>query len=343
MGRRNAQGQAPDSRAAWQEEIVARIAFVGTFAGRMVEPVKAQLSGDHEVIVGDEAGIVPRLGDVDIVVSMVVTPDMARAARKVKAVLVPGAGVDRVARGELPAGTLLANAYGHEAGIAEFVIGAMLTLTRDLARIDASLRRGAWESQWAIGTPPPLWPELAGKTLGILGYGRIGRAVAKRAQAFDMDVHAIRRDPAASASDEFATVTGPESLDDLLGRADYLALTLALTEETRGLIGVREFGLMKPTAMLINVARGPVVDQAALYRALKDGTIAAAAIDVWYRYPSAAGVTMPADQPFHELPNILMTPHASGWTEGMLRARVAVIAENIARAAAGQPLINPVP
>src|SRR6185295_19330432 len=88
----------------------------------------------------------------------------------------------------------LANAHGHEAGIAEYVIGAMIALTRSFRQIDQKLRKGEWESQWAVGTPsPPLWPELAGKTLGILGFGHIGEALARRAHAFDMKVCAVRR------------------------------------------------------------------------------------------------------------------------------------------------------
>ena len=96
----------------------------------------------------------------------------------------------------------------------------------------------------------------------------------------------------------------------------------------------------KPTAVLINVARADIVDEGALYRALAEGTIAAAALDVWYRYPTGAGPTPPSRYPFHELPNVLMTPHVSGWTEGMLAARAKVIAENIHRTARGEPPLN---
>jgi len=126
---------------------------------------------------------------------MVFTAEMAGAARRLRLVQVPGAGLDRIERAALPSGAWLANAYGHDVGIAEYVLGAMLTLTRDFARLDDALRRGEWKSQWAVGTPPPpAWPELAGTTLGILGYGRIGQALARRARAFDMNVRAIRRD-----------------------------------------------------------------------------------------------------------------------------------------------------
>ena len=147
-----------------------------------------------EVMVDDEAGIVSRLADVDVLVSMGFSARMAEAAPRLRLVQVPGAGLDRIDRAALRPGTYLANAYGHEAGIAEYIIGAMIALTRSFGRLDARLRQGQWESQWAVGTAaPPLWPELAGKTLGILGFGHIGQALARRAAAFDMQVCAVRR------------------------------------------------------------------------------------------------------------------------------------------------------
>jgi len=186
----------------------------------------------------------------------------------------------------------------------------------------------------------PLWPELAGKTLGILGYGRIGQAVARRALAFDMEVLGIRRDAARPDPHRLAFLRGPAALDEVLARADYVAITLALTPDTRGLIGARELARMKATAVLINVARGEVVDEDALYDALHRGTIAGAALDVWYRYPTGDVPTEPGHRPFHALPNVLMTPHVSGWTEGMMDARAGVIAENIHRAARGEAPLN---
>jgi phosphoglycerate dehydrogenase-like enzyme len=318
-----------------------RVAFAGTFAARLEPQVRERLGVPCDIVVADEVSIASRLSDVDVLVTMAFTPEMGGAAKRLKLVQVPGAGLDRIDRAALPEGAWLANAYGHDVGIAEYVIGAMLTLTRQLGRLDASLRQGIWESQWAVGvTPPAPWPELAGRTLGILGYGRIGQALARRARAFDMDVCAIRRDVARSSSESLALLGGPDALDEVLRRADYLAITLSLNEATRGLLGERELGLMKPSAMLINVARAEIVDEAALYRALAERRIGGAALDVWYRYPTAAGPTLPARQPFHELTNVLMTPHVSGWTDGMLEARATVIGENVRRVARGEPPLN---
>lgn len=119
--------------------------------------------------------MIAEMADTDVLVSMGFTKAMAEAGPNLRLVQVPGAGLDRIERMALRSGVHLANAYGHEAGIAEYVIGTMLALTRSFGRIDARLRKGEWESQWAVGTlAPPLWPELAGKTLGILGFGHIG-------------------------------------------------------------------------------------------------------------------------------------------------------------------------
>jgi len=316
-----------------------RVAFAGTFAASLESRVRAHLTVPCDVLLADESAIVGKLGEVDVLVTLAFTREMAAAARRLRLVQVPGAGLDRIDRAAMPPGAWLANAYGHEVGIAEYVMGVMLAWTRELGRLDRALHAGTWLSQWAVGTPaPPVWPELAGKTLAIIGYGRIGQCLARRARAFDMTIVATRRD--VSKPDGLVELHGPDRLHDVLARADYVAITASLSAETRGLIGPRELSAMKRTAVLINVARAEIADEEALYRALAGRTIAGAALDVWYRYPTAAGTTVPANHPFHELPNVLMTPHISGWTEGMLEARATLIAGNIARAARGEPPLN---
>jgi phosphoglycerate dehydrogenase-like enzyme len=318
-----------------------KIAFAGSFAVRLAEPVRAQLAVPCEVIAADEARILPRLADTDVLVSMGFTKEMAEAGRRLRLVQVPGAGLDRIDRSALRPGMHLANAYGHEAGIAEYVVGAMIALTRSFVRIDTKLRNGEWESQWAVGAPaPPLWPELAGKTLGILGFGHIGEALARRARAFDMKVCAIRRQAQSEPQDGVSFVGGPERLDEVLRQSDYLVITLSLSPATRHLLDARRLRMMKATAYLINVARAEIIEETALYRALASGGLAGAALDVWYRYPATPGATLPATQPFHELGNLILTPHVSGWTEGMLMARAKLIAENIERIARGEPPLN---
>jgi phosphoglycerate dehydrogenase-like enzyme len=315
--------------------------FAGAFAERLAEPVRKRLTLPCEIVTGAETSILGHLGDARVLVSMGFSKEMAAASPKLCLLQVPGAGLDRIDRSQLRPGVALANAYGHEAGIAEYVMGTMIALTRSFQRLDRKLREGQWESQWSVGTPaPPLWPELAGKTLGILGFGHIGEALARRAHAFEMKVVAIRRQTQAQAPPNVAFVGGAERLDEVLASSDYVAITLSLSPETRGLIDARRLELMKPTAFLINVARAEIVDERALYEALANSRLAGAALDVWYKYPTSAGNVAPSTEPFHTLSNVIMTPHVSGWTEGMLVARANVIAENIERTARGEPPLN---
>jgi phosphoglycerate dehydrogenase-like enzyme len=316
------------------------VAIVGTFAASLEDAIRGNLTVPCEIVVSDEAEIISRLADIDVLVTMVLTREMARACLRLRLVQVPGAGLDRIDRSAIPHGAWLANVHGHENGIAEYVIGAMVTLTRGFFRLDAALRQGDWQSQWAIGAaPPPVWPELTGKTIGILGCGRIGQAVARRARAFGMKVYAVRRD-ARRSIEEVAFLGGPESIDEVIEGSDYLLLSMPATPDTVGLMDRRRLGLMKSAAFLINVARGGIVDEDALYEALAEQTIAGAVLDVWYRYPRAAGPTPPATRPFWDLSNVLMTPHISGWTDGMLESRAKLIAENIRRVAFCETPLN---
>ena len=318
-----------------------QVAFAGTFPASLEQPVRRHLTTPCEIIVATEADILPRLPAVDVLVTMGFTAEMGRAATRLKLVQVPGAGIDRIDRSALLSGTLLANAYGHETGIAEYVIGAILAMTREFLRLDPALRHGNWQSQWAVGVPPPpVWPELAGRTIGILGYGRIGQNIARLARAFDMQVCALRRNVGQSTTDDLVLLGGPDLLHEVLRRSDYLVVSMPATPETIGCIGRAQLGLMKPSAFLVNVARAEIIDEEALYDALSQRRIAGAALDVWYCYPREPGSAAPATRPFHELPNVLMTPHVSGWTDGTLDARARLIAENIRRVAYGETPLN---
>jgi len=318
---------------------MTRIAFVGPLAGSFAEAVRAKVDIPCEIILSDETGILSEMPDVDVVVTLVFTREMGERSARLRLVQVPGAGLDRIDRTAIPEGAFLANVYGHETGIAEYIFGAMLALSRGFLMLDNALRRGDWLSQWGVGIPtPPPWPELAGKTLGILGYGRIGQALARRASAFDMKVLATRRD--ISRADAYALIHPPEALDEILAASDFLAITVPLTPSTEGLIGAPQLALMKRTAILVNVARAALIDEGALYFALRERHIGGAALDVWYRYPSAPGQTKPSAFAFHELPNVLMTPHIAGWTDGMLEARATLMAENIKRISEGIDPVN---
>jgi len=316
-----------------------RVAFVGPIACTLSESVLKKVAVPCEAVLTDESGVVAEMASVDVIVTLAFSKAMGDAARRLRLVQVPGAGLDRIDRTAIPGEAALANVYGHETGIAEYAVGAMLALSREFVRLDKAMRRGEWLSPWAIGVDPPApWRELAGKTLGIVGYGRIGQAVAKRAQAFDMTILATRRNE--HQRDPYAAVRPTSFLTEMLSLSDFVVVTAALTDETKGLIGRTQLGLMKPDAVLVNVARGAVVDEAALYTALRERRIGGAALDVWYSYPTVPGLSNPSRYPFHELDNVLMTPHVSGCTDGTFEARTSLIASNIEHVAKGLAPLN---
>ncbi|MFN0315122.1 MAG: NAD(P)-dependent oxidoreductase, partial [Burkholderiales bacterium] len=195
-----------------------------------------------------------------------------------------------------------------------------------------------WSGSYVCG---PIHRELFGKTLGIIGYGHIGREVAKRAKAFGMRILACGRE--ARAGDEYCEYVSAEAkLDEMLGASDFVLVAIPLNDHTRDYVNVARLKAMKPSAVIINVARGAVIEEAALYAALKSRSIGGAILDVWYRYPQQGHNRgpVPWNHPFHELDNVMLTPHASGWTDGLMPRRSRVVAENLNRLARGEPLIN---
>lgn len=250
----------------------------------------------------------------------------------------PAAGYDAVDFAALPAGVVVCNCFGHEPAIAEYVMAALLQRAVPLADADRRLRQGEW-AYWA-GASARTHTEIAGGTLGLLGFGHIGKAVAVRAAAFGMRVHVANRSPVATGGVVDRYFAWPE-LPAFWGSVDAIVVTVPLTPDTRGIVGAEAFRAMRRDAYLVNVARGPVVDEQALYDALRDRRIGGAAIDTWYNYPGPGSLhASPSALPFAELPNVLMTPHMSGWTQGTIRRRQATMAANIGRLQRGEACEN---
>jgi phosphoglycerate dehydrogenase-like enzyme len=257
---------------------------------------------------------------------------------KLRLVQVCGAGYDGVDLAALPRKVALCNVFEHDAGVAEYALLAMLEWCHRLATADRDLRRGIWARSSRFGGAPD--EEIAGKTLLIVGLGRIGRAVARRARACDMTVLAVNR-TAGVIDPHVEAVGGLDALNALLPRADFVVLACALAPETRGLIGAAAFAAMKPGAVVINVARGPVIDEAALDAALALGRIGGAVIDTWWDYPVDAAPRAPSTGfAFHERPSVIISPHVAGWTTGTVRRRAVAMAANLDRLARGEPLAN---
>lgn len=288
---------------------------------------------------GPQQGVLPpELARADVVVGASFTEIMAHAAPCLKLLHATGAGVDSFCLSALSPRTTVANAYFHGPAISEYVMMMVLVLSRDLLKMDSLFRKGQWFGSWIWGTPPRA--EIEGQTLGLIGYGHIGKELAVRARAFGLKLRVISAHPPARKPPYIDSYEGPEGLRALLKASDYVVLACPLNENTRGLIGPREFAWMKPTASLINVARGPVVEEEALYDALRTHRIHGAAIDVWYRYPAENRTFRPSRFPFHKLDNIIMTAHVSGWMKGTRENRFQLIAANIDHLATGQELQN---
>ena len=261
------------------------------------------------------------------------------AAPCVRLVQSVATGVELFDLAALPKGAAVCNAFGHETAIAEYIIMTWLALHHRLFQIAGEFREhGSWRTSWVESGAPH--GEVRGSTLGIVGYGRVGREVARRAVAFGARIVAANRSP-REGDPGVERVYPLAELDRMLPECDAVAICTALGPETTGLIDAHRLALMKPTAFLINIARGQVIEEDPLYAALRDGRLGGAALDVWWQYPTAAEPQRRGSgHPFHELPNVIVTPHNSGWTSGMVRRRWDEIADNIRRFAAGEPLTN---
>ena len=258
-------------------------------------------------------------------------------------------GTDWLDTSVIPPGVKVASCAGAmDTAIAEWVVGAMLRHILNLGEEDAAMRTRCAEALAAgkddgfappfFAQPrPPFRVELSGMTVGIVGHGRIGSAIAQRVAAFGCRVIATvgREKPPTPTPANLTWLGGRGALPALLGESDFVVLACPLNDATRDLLNKDTLAMLKPSAYLINIARGQVVDAPALYEALQNKRLGGAAIDVWWKLPEVAlgnRSCAPYDlakYPFHELPNVLMSPHTSGWSSAQLDRRIATVAANL--------------
>ncbi|HQY25788.1 MAG TPA: NAD(P)-dependent oxidoreductase [Thermoflexales bacterium] len=273
-------------------------------------------------------------------------PPVNQAEMKdLKLVQIMSAGFNQLAAMKLAErGVRACNAGGvYNTAIGEWTIAMMIALTRDLRGMIRNQDTGVWDRDDRFAA------EIRGRTLGLWGYGGLGREVARLARVMGLTVHVLARSPIGRRDDTYAVpgtgdpegslpdkVFGPEQDLAFLGGIDYLVLAMPLNPANTGRIGARELRAMKPTAYLLNPARGPLVNEAALLRALSEGWIAGAALDTHFRYP------MPADHPLWRMPNVIMTPHISGSDKGphFLDRMGEIVEHNVAAYLEGRPLWN---
>ncbi len=250
-------------------------------------------------------------------------------AQRLRWVHARSAGLDGMLFRELVESPVtLTNARGvFSESLGEFTIGAVLFFAKDFRRLVLSQMAGKWDQFDVV--------EIRGQTLGLLGYGDIGRSVARRAHALGMNVIALRRRPELSHDDPYVSEVLPtERKRQMLARSDYVVVATPLTSDTRGMIAAPEFEAMKPSAVLINIGRGPVVDESALVRALRKHRIRGAALDVFDTEP------LPAGHAFYMLDNVLLSPHSADQTSDWKERTMRLFLENFGRYRCGEPLLN---
>ncbi len=317
-----------------------KIVFHGQNAANFRQGFEALIGPEHLVLdlsdALDQAGEREHYESADVVIGIQLKEGMPRPL-KARLFHAPAAGTDAVNTALLPPQCTLANCFGHENAIAEYVIAALLMRHVPLAQADQDLRAQRW-TYWA-GRPTALRTELGAQTLGLLGFGHIAQTVAQRAKAMGMRVHVANRSPVSHpVVDRSWTLAG---LQEFMGACDAVVVSLPLAANTQGLVDAAAIAAMRPDALLMNVGRGAVIDEKALYEALKARRIGGAVIDTWYQYPTPAQPECaPSQFDFAGLDNVLMTPHMSGWTSGTVRRRQETLAENIGRLSRGEPLIH---
>ncbi|OZE34373.1 hydroxyacid dehydrogenase [Rhodococcus sp. 05-2254-6] len=294
------------------------------------EQFEAGLPADAEVvwcIPFDENRIIDELADADVYVGGKFSAAMGAAAPNLRMVHVAGAGTDNVDCSRLGPDVQVCNTFHHEQSIAEYAVAATVMLRRKFLQQDRALRAGRFAT--AVYDPSIAQPlSLSGARIGFVGFGHIGRKTWQLFRAYGATGAAVTG--SGRAPDEgLEWVADAGDVKRLADFADVLVVSAPLNEHTRGMIGAEELRRLGEDGILVNVGRGPLVQEQPLFDALSRNEIAAAAIDVWYRYPGPDGVGEPSSLPFRELDNVLMTPHSSGVTHHTFVGRVADIASNI--------------
>jgi phosphoglycerate dehydrogenase-like enzyme len=290
------------------------------------------------VIVTSADELPAHLHDAEIVCSYFIPPDWRTLAPNLRWLQFPGAGVDSLAKTgmlDTDSGVIVTTAAGiHAETISEYVFGSMLMFNWNWPQMVRLQDQHIWAKSatwYHLGGH-----ELAGQTLGIIGLGHIGRRIAQLGHAFGMRVLGTRRSNASSGEQELGVDQAyqPEQLHELLPQCDYIVISVPLTRETEKLIGEAELRIMRKNTYIVNIARGRVVDEQALKRALREGWIAGAGLDVTEEEP------LPSDSPLYSMRNVILTPHISGNSVHYDARLAALFADNLKRYRSGQQLQN---
>ncbi|MHA1965585.1 MAG: 2-hydroxyacid dehydrogenase [Candidatus Thorarchaeota archaeon] len=318
---------------------------------KVLVPYPDELVKLFKDILGDEAEVVQSErsaesmlehgGDAEIIASVTVPGEYIRKASNLRLIQTFGAGIDRVdlaavrERGDI----IVCNNHVNSAEVAEYAIALLFAVAKNLIPSDRELRAGNWIHRWG-GPVPNL--EIRGKKALIIGLGHIGADIAKRLKSFEVKITAATHSGTSSNDDFVDQVISTDEVQSHVGDSDFVFLSLPLTDESAGLVNREFLSWMKPASILVNISRGQIIDELALYDALKEKRIHGAGIDVWWRYPTEWRGTAipPADVPFHELDNIVISPHRAAYSEHIERELFLFAGQNIFRFIRGETPLN---
>jgi len=327
------------------------VTFLGVEWMKVLVPYPDELVKIFKDIIGNEAEIVQSElsaeamldygSDVEIVASVSVPGEYIRKASKLRMIQTFGAGIDRVdldavrEHGDIT----VCNNHVNSAEVAEFAISLLLAVAKNLIPSDRELRAGNWIHRWG-GPVPNL--EIRGKKVLVIGLGHIGADIARRLKSFDVTITAATRSGASSNEHLVDQVVSIREIRPHVQDSDYIILSLPLTNESECLVNSEFLSWMKPTSVLVNISRAQIIDEMALYNALKEKQIHGAGLDVWWRYPSKWRGTAipPADVPFHELDNIVITPHRAAYSANIESELFLFAAKNVLRFIRGEAPLN---
>jgi phosphoglycerate dehydrogenase-like enzyme len=253
--------------------------------------------------------------------------DIITAGKQLQFIQVPFSGMDWLNKEWLADGCIVCNTNQHSEPIAEYVMLGILEFAINMRHMDRELRQGKWTYGGSI-VRGMKHGEIQHKTIGFIGFGHIAKRVTELATPFGMQFIAISRNPKVDT--RLNWWKDSSYLEALLTESDYVLITAPLSESTKDLINESTLKKMKPSGVIINVARGPIINEAAIYKALKNHEIGGALLDVWYQYASTDNLEMrPSEFPFHELDNVIMTPHTASWTDQLDKRRIDSVVKNI--------------
>lgn len=322
---------------------MATVLLQGRIPADQADCFRRCADADWEILLWDPARherreFAPLAARANVIVGGNIPLDQWPATPQLKLFQIPWTGYNFTTPARMPAGVPVANCFEHESAIAEYVLLAMLEWQIGLRRMDQRFRDDGWGGLFPGGGI--FHREVRATTLGIVGYGHIGEEVARRAAPFQVRCVGVRR-TAMPTPPELDWLGGDDQLPALLAQSDFVLIACDLNDATANLINRETLSMMKDSAVLINVSRGGVVDEQALYEALKNRSIGGAVIDVWYNYnqPGEAPV-WPSNYPFESLDNVILSGHESGWTDDMVQRRWQVVADNVRRVMSGEAAQN---